>query len=269
MKLSFVILTWNSAQHIRRCLETLVENAASLRYPYEIFVVDNGSIDESVTVVNRFAEDHAVTIHLTELPKNRGTTFSRNLALRKVRGDYVGILDADVEILPGSLRGLIRVLDADERNGIAAPRLSYATGALQKSTDRFPTIFTKMQRYFFLKQMERRESAVLDTGPRFVDYAISAFWMIKREVLDVVGLLDERIFYAPEDVDYCLRLWKRGYRVLYVPDVSMIHHAQEISRGFRLNRATLSHVRGLFYYFRKHGYFWVAPSFSCEAERKP
>ncbi|MCK4486712.1 MAG: hypothetical protein KAU38_08130 [Desulfobacterales bacterium] len=78
-------------------------------------------------------------------------------------------------------------------------------------------------------------------------------------MLQVIGLLDEKIFYAPEDVDYCLRTWRVGYKVLYDSRVSAIHHAREISRGIRINRATISHIKGLLYYFMKHKYMLRRP----------
>ena len=80
--------------------------------------------------------------------------------------------------------------------------------------------------------------------------------MFPKEVLNEVGLLDEKIFYSPEDVDYCIRVWKKGYTIDYFPDVKMIHDAQEISRGkaFKINFFTLSHLKGLIYLFLKHRY---------------
>ena len=92
-----------------------------------------------------------------------------------------------------------------------------------------------------------------------VDYAVSAMWILKKEVFEKVGLLDENIFYAPEDVDYCLRVWLSGFRVIYCQNVSAIHHTQEISRGLTINNATFHHIRGLFYYFWKHRYFLKRP----------
>ena len=93
---------------------------------------------------------------------------------------------------------------------------------------------------------------------RVVDYAISAFWMFRRDVLEKVGLLDERIFYSPEDVDFCIRIWKAGYCIKYFPQVSVIHDAQEISRakGVKINIFTLSHLKGLLYLFLKHRYLF-------------
>ncbi len=96
-----------------------------------------------------------------------------------------------------------------------------------------------------------------------VDYVISAMWVLKKEVLEKVGYLDENIFYAPEDVDYCRRLWLSGYSVVYDTRVSAIHHAQEISRGFKLNNATSSHIKGLIYYFWKHRYVF-SPSIRAD-----
>ena len=86
-----------------------------------------------------------------------------------------------------------------------------------------------------------------------VDYAISACWMLRRNVLNTVGLLDENIFYSPEDVDYCIRIWKSGYQVHYIPYVSIIHDAQEISRpkGLLINKFTIRHLKGLFYFICK------------------
>ena len=94
-----------------------------------------------------------------------------------------------------------------------------------------------------------------------VDYAISAFWLFHRSLLDKVGLLDEKIFYAPEDVDFCLRIWKAGYRIVYQPSACIIHHTQEISRGWKLNSAKINHLKGLVYFFIKHRYFMRKPMF--------
>ena len=104
-------------------------------------------------------------------------------------------------------------------------------------------------------------------GP--VDCAISAFWMMPAHVQEEVGLLDEKIFYSPEDIDYCIRVWKAGYRIDYLPGVSMVHDAQEISRakGFTINAFTLSHAKGLIYLFFKHKYFLSAKALRSKIER--
>lgn len=261
MDISFVLLTWNSEKYIARCLESLLADIRGRGMSYEIFIVDNGSTDNTVSVLRMFQDRYPDCINPICLNKNTGTTYSRNLALKQASGKYIVVMDSDVELIrKGTISDLIKLLETNERFGLAAPRLLYPSGSLQKSTDIFPTVFTKIFRYFFLKLIEKRENRLPQKiQPYQVDYAISAVWVIKKKAVETVGLLDENIFYSPEDVDYCLRLWKAGYKIIYEPRVPIIHHTQEISRGFKLNSATLNHIKGLTYYFRKHGYFLRRP----------
>lgn len=257
MNLSFVLLTWNSEKYIPGCLESLLTDLKGTSFSYEIFIVDNGSKDKSVQLIESFEKKFPGKIFPIFLSKNTGTTISRNLALKKTKGKYIIIMDSDLMVSPGTIEILIKNLKDNKNAGMFVPRLLYPNGNLQKSTDVFPSIFTKIFRYFFLKIIEKKENRTesKNNGAYAVDYAISAMWVLKREVMDKVGLLDENIFYAPEDVDYCLRIWKSGYCIMYNPDVSCIHHTQEISRGIKINSAALNHIKGLLYYFKKHNYF--------------
>ncbi len=259
MNISFIILTWNSGNHIKKCLEAITRNIPMSLFPYEIFIVDNGSTDNSIEIVESLINKYPNIIKLIRLECNRGTTYPRNIALEKAKGKYVVVMDSDVELSSGVIEKLIEVLEQDSRNGMVVPKLTYANGSLQKSTDNFPTFITKFLRYFLLKSIEKKDIMEGHSVSFPVEYAISAFWLLKRSLIEEVGPLDEKIFYAPEDVDYCLRIWKKGYRIIYVPGVSSIHDAQEISRGFRINRATMEHIKGLLYFFRKHKYFIKRP----------
>ena len=79
---------------------------------------------------------------------------------------------------------------------------------------------------------------------------------MKTSLLCEVGMLDENIFYAPEDVDYCVRVWEAGYRVVRCWNANIIHEYQRISKKKLLSKMNLEHVKGLIYYFIKHGYFF-------------
>lgn len=262
VSVSFVILTWNSAPYIETCLRSVRAALLRDRLRGEVLIVDNGSEDKTREIVKGLCLEFPDFIRVIELDHNAGTTRSRNLAFRKVSGEYVAVIDSDIEFPEEgfALAPLIAALKDHETIGLVAPRLLYPSGMLQKSTDHFPTVWSKLFRYFFLKVQERRAAQDEVRGGE-VDYAISAFWLLKREVLRKVGMLDERIFYAPEDVDYCLRIWKAGYRIVYVPEVYAIHYAQEISRAFRINQATVRHIQGLIYFFNKHKYWFVKPRF--------
>lgn len=261
MKLSAIILSWNSQFHIRECLTSLFLSLSNELESFEIFIVDNGSKDQSKEIVGDIVSNHPEIIKPIYLDSNTGTTYSRNLALKQAAGEYILILDSDVVVPQGIFTRLLDILNESPRVGMVVPMLVYRNGNFQKSTDDFPTLFTKLRRYFLLKNIEQNESKGVGSDNQLVDYAISAFWLLKKEVVENVGRLDEGIFYAPEDVDYCLRIWQAGYKIVYVPSIKVMHDAQEISRGFKLNKAFWEHLKGLSYYFVKHRYCFKKPRF--------
>ena len=249
-RVSYVVLSRNSGAYIERCLRSLdAQNV--LPGGDEIWVVDNGSTDGTREVLARFAHGRP-WVHTISLDRNYGTTKSRNQAVARARGRYIAFVDSDAELPRGTIDRLIATADRTPRAGIVAPRLNYADGRLQKSVDVFPTVARKIQRRVALRQMEAAERP--RAGVSDVDYAIAACWLMPRAAVEAVGLLDEAIFYAPEDVDYCIRMWAAGYRVLYDSDAVAVHHAQEISRTLLPRRAAWSHIAGLAYLFRKHRY---------------
>lgn len=262
LKITFVILTWNSKFHIEKCIDSICRTIDEKLQPYEISIVDNGSNDGTKKLLHEYASKFPDVIKPIFLENNKGTTYSRNLALKQAKGEYVCVLDSDVEVLEGTVDKLISNLSNDQSIGLASPRLTYGDGRLQKSTDDFPTILSKFFRFFFLKFQEKVDQKK-EGNPfsRDVDYTISAFWIFRRSLLDLIGLLDENIFYAPEDVDYCLRIWRCGLRIVYEPTATAIHNAQEISRKFSLNKAKIEHIKGLIYFFNKHGYWFSRPVF--------
>lgn len=260
--LSFVILTWNSAAYIQACLDSILTALSGQSIDYEVFVVDNGSSDQTEALLRVFQAEFPDIIKPVFLLNNMGTTVSRNIGLKQATGRFLCIMDSDVVLPADTFTPLLEALQQDPLVGMAVPKINYPSGRWQKSYDQFPTLVHKAKRFFRLRAMEAEEGqqqAALTE--RSVDYAISAFWLLKREMLDAIGYLDERIFYSPEDVDYCLRAWKAGYTILYVPTVTIVHHTQEISRGFKLNRAKFNHVQGLLYFFWKHRYFINKPKF--------
>lgn len=251
---SAIVLSFNSSRYIEDCVAHLLEAFAAFERPSEILIVENGSRDGSDELVRGLAAAHPDVVKPIYSEVNLGTTVSRNKALTRATGDYLLVLDSDATIGADALGKLRAALDADPTIGIAVPQLHYPDGRFQISTDQFPTITHKLRRFFALKSMER--DATAPAAMVDVDYAISACWLMTRAACDLVGPLDENIFYSPEDVDYCVRMWLAGQRIVYVPDAIAIHDAQELSRGDKLSRFTLSHAQGLLYFFNKHRYWF-------------
>ena len=251
--LTCILLTWNSAAYVERCLRSVLADLDASGLNFELIVVDNGSADGTLATLTRLARPE---LRVIPLGHNTGTTFSRNIGLRMARGEYIAVLDSDIEIhRPGTFAQVLAFLRAHPDVGLAAPQLNFPSGRYQNATDIFPTLTHKTRRFLALRAMEEEEGRRAGSeAPQDVDYAVSAFWMLPRSVLGGVGLLDEKIFYAPEDVDYCLRVALAGLRVVYLPAVVATHHAQEISRRKLLSRSFREHVKGLVYFWRKHGF---------------
>ena len=255
LDVSVVILSFNSISYIEKCLKSLFVSFEECNLKGEINVVDNGSSDGSVNVLKNMQHQYPDQLSVIFQNSNTGTTKSRNRALKISNGEYIIILDSDAYMNSETLRNLIAYLSDNLNVGLVAPGLVYPDGRFQLSVDVFPTVVRKIKRYFFLRNFEQNLKCQT-TGA--VDYAISACWVLRKEIIDIVGLLDEKIFYSPEDVDYCIRIWKSGYQVHYFPATSMVHDAQEISRpkGFSINKFTIRHVKGLVYLFAKHKYIF-------------
>lgn len=264
--LSFIILTWNSEQYLPRCFDSIKQKCNAEGIAYEVIAVDNGSNDASPNLINRYVLEFPETFRLISLQGNRGTTYSRNLGLKSAQGSHVCILDSDTQLRDGSLKAVLDALDAHKQVGLIAPCLLLEDGTIQNSVKKFPTFWQKLLKIpkvvFGIKSpnVDFYEDFPFATA-RDVDSAISACWFLRRDLLDDIGLLDERIFYAPEDLDYCLRVKSAGRRIIYYPSLTVLHHTQQISHRSPLSRIALSHFRGLIYYFLKHGGWICRPNF--------
>jgi len=262
--ISFIILTWNSDRYIHNCVSSYVASIKKENLHAEFLIVDNGSTDRTIDVIQNdiFPKlPNGFIGRLISLKKNVGTTISRNIALREATGKYIIICDSDTSFKEGKWKDTLYYLGNNDV-GIIAPCLVYPDGAIQNSVKNFPTIvdkFLKLGKIFFNfkkgSQADFYKDFPWDTI-RIVDTAISAFWIFKKSLIDKVGLLDENIFYSPEDVDYCLRVWEKGKKIIYYPHLKIIHHTQQISHRKPFSNQSISHFFGLFYYFKKHGYLF-------------
>ena len=249
---SIIILTWNSEQQIGACLASLDRGLSE--FPSEVIVIDNGSQDRTCAITRESRPDAQLLCN----PENRGVAPARNQGIRLARGKYVLILDDDTVVQPGALDILIRYMEDRPEAGLCGPRLTDAEGKLQLSCRRFPTLIDKLARRLpaILGQEIARKAEMADWDHRTVrevDYVIGACQVIRRRALQEVGLLDERIFYGPEDVDMCLRLQQAGWSVVYNPDAVVIHKERRVTRSL-WSALMWKHVWGLGYYFWKHRY---------------
>lgn len=254
LKTSIVIVTWNSQEVISTCLSSVSQGLTA--FSSEMIVVDNGSHDQTPAIVREQFPGARLICNCA----NRGVAPARNQGLRIARGEYVILLDDDTVVQPGAFDGLIAYLDASPAVGVCGPKLVDEQGDLHLSCRLFPTFGDKLARRLPSRAAQRiagaAELADWDhQSVRGVDYVIGACQAIRQTALSEVGLLDERIFYGPEDVDLCLRMRQAGWQVVYYPEATVIHTERRVTRSL-FSRLTWRHGWGLGYFFWKHGYLF-------------
>lgn len=257
---AFVVLSWNSQHYISNCLDAVL--CCNSITPL-VLVVDNGSTDETSAILQQYEADHSEII-CTFLLENFGTTISRNLALKNLPSDanYVCILDSDTVINDQALATMIQILEQNPDIGIVGPTMMNSAGATQLSGRNLPSLGIKLRKAAPLKglqdegaQMEVPNTPVVQ-DMQDVPYLLSACWLMPVSTIDTVGFLDENIFYAPEDVDYCLRVWQAGLRVVRCWNAQIIHEYQRLSHKKLFSKTNKEHLKGLVYYFKKHHYLF-------------
>jgi N-acetylglucosaminyl-diphospho-decaprenol L-rhamnosyltransferase len=220
--IAVAIVTYNTREHLRACLATVLGDA-----PYEVMVVDNGSSDGSVELVKAHFPD--VALHPNR--QNRGYGAGANQAIADCKAKYVLLLNSDTLLAPGALEALADYLDRNPRAAIVGPRLLYRDGQLQRSCFPFPTPLNSFLRESALSSLIRhvpmlREHYLLTwshTHPRVVPWVLGAALAIRREAFEAVGGFDESFFMYYEEIDLCYRLHAAGWQVHFAPVTNIVH----------------------------------------------
>ena len=264
IQLSVVIITWNAEPDVKQCLDSVLE--ATLSLATEVVVVDNGSTDNTRTILESYKE----RINLLLLKKNNGIAVARNIGMAAATGEYIWILDVDTIVNKVAVDGMIEYLKNNADCGLCACRLQSESGDVQDSCRKLPypkhkirnllsaktgkmafavklneKIKKQNESQFYRKELQRGE-------PFEAEYVIGACQMFRKTILDEVGFLDEKIFYGPEDADFCLRIFQKGYKIVCLPEYYIIHHYNRVTNKKIFSRMSYLHLKGLFYFYVKH-----------------
>lgn len=248
MDISVVILSCNQRELTLRCLESL--EGLTKMPDYEIVLVDNGSDDGTAEAVgHKFPE-----VRIIRLDTNRGVAGGRNVGLRQATGKHLMILDNDTIADPDTILALSRYLTEHSDTGLVAPRLVSPSGGTQSSFRPYPGILSKARNVLL---GTRRSSIIrhIPAGPTEPFYVIGAAQMFTREVYEASGGLDENIFYGPEDADFCMAVRDAGKKVVYLPQLSIVHDWQRATTSRVFTKSGRTHLHALRYFWRKHRRF--------------
>ena len=252
MTLSVVIVNWNTGDLLRGCVESVLCDLKALGMSdAEIIVVDNASTDDSVA---RVARAHP-TVLMVRNAENQGFARATNQGIERSTGNLTLLLNPDTEIRPGALAGLMAFLETHPDVGAVGPRLLNGDGTLQISAYPEPTLLREAWRLFHLDAlhpigdypMPRWE---LDRA-REVDVLTGACILLRRDVLDQCGLLDEAFFIFSEDQDLCRRVRSGGWKLTWLPTAQVVHFGGQSSRQVK-TEMFLRLYREKIAYFRKH-----------------
>ena len=249
MNLSIIIVSWNTRNLLARCLSSLYRHFPSSEF--EVFVIDNASKDGSASMVlERFPQ-----VQLIENDENVGYAKANNQAIHQSSSRYVLLLNPDTEIKSGAFETLVRYMDEHPQTGAAGAKLLNPDGTLQVSCYPAPTLSRELWRLFHLDRIKPYgiyEMRGWDLNkPRQVDCLQGACLIIRREVLDQVGLLDEDYFIYSEEVDLCYRMKKAGWQLYWVPSAKVVHFGGQ-STNQVAEDMFLQLYRGKILFFRKH-----------------
>ncbi len=254
MDLSIIIVNWNAGDYLPGCFDAVDRNTPGIEA--EVFLVDNNSADGSLEWARRARPE----ITIIENSENLGFAKASNIAIRRSVGRAVMLLNPDTILKPGAIEALLSLLRDDSSAGIVGPRIEYPDGTLYPQCKRaVPDI---RDAFFYLFRMIGLRRAIsgkrgysldhLDPGKTHEVGAISgSCMMIRRQVLDDTGLLDEDFFLYGEDLDLCLRAGKQGWKVYYCPEATMVHYHGESSRKRRYS-STLDFYHAMRTFYRKH-----------------
>ncbi len=224
MKISIVIVSWNVKNLLKRCLESIFVYSKNIEL--EIIVVDNASQDGTADMVKK----EFTKVRLIENNKNLGFAKANNQAIRKSRGEYILLLNPDTKFIEDTLSKIIKKMDSNDKIGVLGCRLLNENHTLQRSVRAFPRkrdiliIFLKLYKIFpqlLYKYFARNFDY---SREREVDQIMGAFFLVRSEVFEKIGYLDEKYFIWFEEVDFCYRVWHSGWKVVYTPASSIVHY---------------------------------------------
>ncbi len=251
--LSIIILNFNTRQLLKDCLKSVfsVPDSGLVK---EVIVVDNASSDGSAKMVAKeFSE--AVLIRGEE---NRGFAAGNNQGLKRARGRYLLLLNSDTLVQKDTFQKMVAYMDKNKAVGIASCQLLNEDKTVQASGGFFPTLWRVLAWMFFLDDLPFLSKLIRSYHPHDSfyeqehkqDWVTGAFFLMKKEVKEKIGLLDEDYFMYVEEVDYCFRAKKAGFLVAYTPEAKIIHLGRKSLKN--PGKAIVWEYQGLKRLYQKH-----------------
>jgi GT2 family glycosyltransferase len=261
VELSIIIVNWNGGDLLRDCLRSLARHPPLVTH--DIIVVDNASSDDSVAWLRSEVSTllPGIAVHIFENAENAGFGKANNQAINFSQAPMLFLLNPDTEVTKGAIDTLIACLNASERVGACGPRLINTDGSVQPSAWRNPpaaweTVLSQMKLYVLLPRRIRGELLLGGhwdhNRERPVPMLSGAAIMVRRAVVEAVGGFDERFHMYGEDNEWCLRMARGGWRLMFQPAAVILHHGGQSSLQRWSSLEKMGVQLAASYFFQQH-----------------
>lgn len=254
MRLSIVIVNWNTTNLLKQCLKSIA--AFPPEGDYEIIVVDNASSDFDET---RFRAEFP-DVHIIANAENAGYAKGNNQGIAIANGKFVLLLNPDTQVTEGALEALLKFMEEHPDAAAAGPRLVRPNGAVEQSVRSFPYPGPIAWEYLGLSRIfpkswtfaRYRMRPFSYTQEAEVDQPMGSCLILSRQALDSVGLMDESFPIFFNEVDWLYRAKQKGYKIYFTPAATVIHHGaastSQVDRRIMLRESHESLIR----FYKKH-----------------
>jgi GT2 family glycosyltransferase len=256
MDLSVIIVSWNVRKLLKENLKAIYDNTQNINF--EVFVVDNNSKDNTVEMVR----EKFPKVKLIVNDINEGFAKGNNQAIKKSSGKYILLLNPDMQVLPETLEKMVLWMDNNKKAGVAGCHLVKDSYKTVQHVRRFPRLFDQLMitlkvPHFFPGVLNKYLAKDFDYSTKaVVDSIRGSFFVIRREVIESVGLLDDRYFIWFEEVDYCRKVKDTHWDVVYTPEVKCIDHVGQSFSQVKTEKAQKYFRNSMLEYFKKWHPAW-------------
>jgi GT2 family glycosyltransferase len=230
-RLSVIIVTWNTRDLLRQAIDSVVRTYHQ-QDALEIIVVDNASTDDTAQMIR----DQYPAVRLIALDSNLGFAGGNNRGIAAAGGQAILLLNSDTKVLPGAISTLLAYLEDHPQTGVVGPRLLNENGTVQPSRRRFPTLPILFLESTWLQSLAPARSLrrfymedVPESPPHSVDWITGAAMLVRPEVIDQVGALDDGYFMYSEELDWCHRIKDAGWDIAFTPAAEIVHYGGKSS----------------------------------------
>ena len=252
--ISVIILNFNTLELTKICISSLLHSKLGT-YAIEVIVCDNASTDGT----DKMVKTEFPSVTFIQNGGNVGFAAGNNPGIKKSKGRYVLLLNSDTEVPENTIREMIRFMDAHPKAGAATCKLLLMNGSMDPACHRgMPTpwngftYYTKLEKLFpTIKLFSGYHQLYKNlTTIHEVDCISGAFFLVRREVIDTVGMLDEAYFMYGEDVDWAYRIKEAGWQIWFNPSVTILHKKKQSGRS-NANRERRIKTQTLFITYNK------------------